>query len=257
MHNTSGGVAKRMSTQDTGPSFEVHQDEPTSGPLLTGLFEYGLAGFTAADYLVEQLSLEPVGHVQSRGVPSVTPFTDGEPRHHTRLLGGPDAPVTVLLNEQFLPMPAAGAFSEALLGWTDEADLQEVCVLSGVPIPHGPDDHRTFYVATSDFQAQRLADVDVPAMGHGYLDGVPGRLMSRGIDAPLATGALITPAHDLSPDLDAALRLLGTVVDAYDLPVDTEPLEEFTATVNKRYETMAERMAQIDESELPEDRAYY
>jgi len=110
-------------------------------------------------------------------------------------------------------------------------------VLSGVPIPHGPDAHRTFYVATDDYRERRLDDGQVPPMESGFLDGTNASLLEQGIDSPLGVGVFITPVHAQAPDADAAVRLVDTIDETYDLGVDSEPLASFAADVRRHYGT--------------------
>jgi len=115
-------------------------------------------------------------------------------------------------------------------------------VLSGVPIPHGPDAHRTFYVATDDYRERRLDDEQVPPMESGFLDRTNASLLEQGIDSPLGVGVFITPVHAQAPDADAAVRLVDTIDETYDLGVDSEPLASFAADVRRHYEDLAERI---------------
>lgn len=62
---------------------------------------------------------------------------------------------------------AAQPFSEAVLERTGTEDIDEVVVLHGVTIPHAPEEHQVFYVATEDYRNHRLADAEIPAMGRG------------------------------------------------------------------------------------------
>jgi uncharacterized protein len=240
----------------TRPEFRIRTDEPPSGTLLAGFSELGLAGLTAVDYLATQLDLEEVGHISAEQLPAITPFEAGIPRHHTRLFSRDDLDVTVLVGELFAPRGAAEPLATAIMDWVEAHGVDEVTVVSGVPIPHGPEDHRAFYVATEDYQAERLAGTDVPPMGGGFLEGVNATLMARGIDSPLRVGVLTTPAHPQSPDVEAALRLLSAVEQAYDFGIDTGPLESFAEEVTNYYTELADRMAQVEEASLPEDRMY-
>ncbi|MFC7167666.1 proteasome assembly chaperone family protein [Halospeciosus flavus] len=238
------------------PTFDITTETEPSGTLLAGFSQFGLAGLTAVDYLVDHLDLEKTGHVTTDSLPTITPFENGRPRHHTRFFSRPDLDVTVLVGELVVPQLAARPVSDTVVDWMGDNGVDEVAVLSGVPVPHGPDQHRTFYIATDDFHERRLADADVPAMGTGFLDGVNAELLSRGIDSPLAAGVFVTPAHAQAPDVEAAIRLLDTVSDVYDLDVDTGPLESFAAEVAQHYEDLAERVENVEEDQRPEDRMY-
>ena len=242
-------------TPPSRPTCEVSHDADPSDVLLAGFSAYGLAGLTAVDYLVDHLDLEPTGHVRTDGLPTITPFTNGRPRHPTRLFSRPDLDVTVLVGELFVPVQAGEAFANAVLDWTETSGVEEVAVLAGVPIAHAPDDHRTFYVATDDYRADRLVDRDVPPMGSGFLDGTNAALLDRGIESPLGVGVYVTPVHAQVPDVEAAVRLVETVESVYGLDVDSGPLREFAAQIERHYAELAERMERR-EDEQPDDRMY-
>jgi uncharacterized protein len=239
-------------------TFHVRTDatDTPAETLLAGFSEFGLAGLTAVDYLVDHLEMDQTGHVTAAGLPTITPFENGTPRHPIRIFTHPDRPLSVLVSELFVPPAAVEAFSQELFEEFADTPLSEIAVLSGVPIPHGPEDHRTFYVATDDYQQKRLRDADVPPMANGFVDGVSASLLSRAIDSSLAVGMFTTPAHAQAPDVEAALRLVETVQNVYDLDVDTEPLESFAGEIQQYYADLAERMERVSEPERPEDRMY-
>ncbi|WP_254545055.1 proteasome assembly chaperone family protein [Halomarina pelagica] len=235
--------------------FDVTHDSAPTETLLCGFSEFGLAGLTAADYLVKQLDLEQTGHVAAEGLPAITPFSEGAPRNHTRLFSRDGLDLTVLVGELFIPVGMAKPFADAVLDWAEE-EIAEVAVLSGVPVAHGPDEHRAFYIATEDYREHRLDDGEVPPMGGGFLDGVNGALMQRGLDSDLRVAVFATPAHAQTPDVEAALRLLDALERVYDLDVDTEPLESFAEEVRQHYAELAARMQAVEAGRQPEDRMY-
>lgn len=238
------------------PSFDVRLEEATD-TIVAGFAEFGLAGLTAADYLAKQLELSEVGHIAVDQLPAVTPFDAGTPRHHTRLFSRPDLEVTVLVGELFVPPFAAEPFGNEILAYAGDRDVEEVVALSGVPLAHGPDDHRTFYVASEDYQAEHFAgDGPVDPMPGGFLEGVDGALMQRGIDSPLRTCVLATPVHPQVPDVDAALRLLEAVDAIYELDLDTAPLVTFASEVAEHYEELAARLEEREAELAHEDRMY-
>ncbi|MFD1645742.1 proteasome assembly chaperone family protein [Haloarchaeobius litoreus] len=246
-----------MATQSTEDvRFDVTHDEAVSDVVVAGFSQFGLAGLTAVDYLVEQLDLEQTGHIVAQDLPSITPFSDGAPRYSTRLLSRDDLNLTVLMSELFVPTWAAKPFARAVLDWTETNAVEEVAVLSGVPVPHGPEDHRTFYVATEDYRRERFDESEVPPMANGFLDGVNAALVERGMDSSLAVGVYVTPVHAQAPDVEAALNLLDAVSTVYDLDLDTAPLEEFAERVGRYYTELAERLDSVPERDTPDDRMY-
>lgn len=241
---------------DRSSDVEIAHPEAPSDVLLAGFSTFGLAGLTAVNYVVDRLDLVETGHVTVDGIPTITPFENGVPRHHTRFFSRDDLDVTVLVGELFVPQDVATTFSDAISNWTNENDVSEIAIAAGVPVPHGPPDHRTFYIATEDYRERRLADVDVPPMGSGFLDGVNAALLSRGIGSPTAVGVYVTPVHAQVPDVEAAIRLVEAITAVYDLGVDTGPLQSFASEVERYYRDLAERTDTIAEEQRPGDRMY-
>lgn len=240
----------------TRPTFQVTHETPPSERLVATFSSFGLAGLTAGDFLVDQLELEETGHISTKALPSITPFENGTPRHHTRLFSRSDLNLTLLVNELFVPLWAADPFAESILEWTDTNNVQEITILSGVPLPHGPQEHQVFYVATEDYQREQLASTDIPAMGTGFLDGVNASLIGRGIDTDLRVGVFVTPVHPRVPDVEAALRLLVSIEQLYSLDIDTTALEQFAGEIEQYYRDLEERLQAVDQSEIYEDRMY-
>ncbi|MFA1611524.1 proteasome assembly chaperone family protein [Halobellus rubicundus] len=240
---------------DREPDFTITHDADPSETLLVGLSSFGLAGLTAVDYLVDHLDLREQGHLSAEGLPTVTPFEEGRPRHHTRLFSRDDLDVSVLVGELFVPVGAGRAFADAILDWTEANGVRDVAILSGVPIPHGPDDHRTYYIATDDYRERYLGESPIPPMGRGFLDGTNAALIERGLDSPLGVCTYVTPVHARVPDVEASIRLVETVQSVYGLDVDAGPLEAFAGEIEQYYAELAERMDARDE-DLPEDRMY-
>lgn len=255
VHHVPPERDRKASARSDSPEFNVSTKTGPNESLLVGFSSFGLAGLTAVDYLIDQLELVETGHITADRFPSITPFEQGVPRHPMRLFSREDLDVTILIGELFVPGFASEALSEAVLEWTESHSVRDIAVLSGIPIVHGPEEHRTYYVATDDYRKRRLADTDVSPMGSGFLDGVNATLVEQGLDSPLGVGIYITPVHQQTPDVDAAIRLVETINDVYDLAVDSGPLQEFAAEIQQYYSGLAERM-QAREEDIPEDRMY-
>ena len=250
--------------QRTSFSVETSADREAGNTLVVGQSHPGMAGVTAADYLVRHLEGTEIGHVAPEGLPAIAPFEDGVPRHHSRLYSLDDAQLTVLVGELFIPVGVARSYTDALLEWADEQGVEEVAVLHGVPYPHGPEQHQVFHVATPGYRDRRFSEDAFQPLKGGFLDGVVGELVTRSLDetAP-ETGVFITPTHPPGPDIDASLKLLAALESLYGFDVDETELRERGEQVKQYYEQLTERMeamAERDESlpshDYPEDRMY-
>jgi len=237
------------------PSFTMCHGEDPPTTLVVGFAEFGLAGLTAVDYLVDQLELVQTGHLEAESLPTITPFEDGRPRHHTRLFSDGDWLAT-LVGELAVPVPAAGPLGDELIQWAEDEGVEEITILSGVPMAHGPDEHAPFYVATEDYETACLENADIKPMGSGFLEGVNAKIVQQGLDSDLRVGMVTTPVHQQAPDIEAAVRLLDALGRIYDIDVDTAPLEEFAAELRKHYAELAARIERAREEPSPDDRMF-
>jgi uncharacterized protein len=237
-------------------SVVLDDDRPPVDTLAVGVSEYGLAGLTAVDYLTDQHSMREVGHLRTPGPPYITPFENGTPRHHTRLYVAETASFAVLVGERFVPPAQAGSLAEAVATAADRLDVSNVTMLTGVPIAHGPDDHTPFYIATPAYREAYLDDTDIRPMGNGFLEGLSGELVARGLDDGVPTGVFTTPTHPQAPDAAAAIRLLTALRDTHAIDIDTGPLEAFAANIEAHYQALAERMESAESDAQSDDRMY-
>lgn len=248
------------------PAFEVEiTSEFVPGEtLIVGVADIGVAGLTAVDYLTTHVESEQIGHVKTRNLPDITPFSEGKPRRPMRLYSTEDPNLTIFISEVFLPVGVADSLTDTLFDWISTNGLREIAILYGAPFPHAEEEHVVFHVGTDRFREKHFADSDIEPLAGGFFDGVVGELVTRGLDesAP-PIGVLVTPAHFPGPDFDGALRLINGVEAVYDVEIDEDELKERSEEMKKYYQEFAERMQMLREEEqpfysrdYPEDRMY-
>lgn len=248
------------------PAFEVRlqDDARPRETLVVGLADVGLAGLTAVDYLVSQGEFEQIGHVSTRNLPDIAPFSDGEPRHPIRLFNAAAAEVTVLVSEVFVPVAVADLVVDALLEWATANGVESLGVVHGVPFPHDEAEHTVFHVATEQFRERHLAETGVQPLAGGFFDGAVAEFVVRAMDGEgPPTGVLVTPSHPPGPDFDGAITLLEGVETVFDIEVDTGALQQRLDETNRYYQQLADRMRALQDSEasvrsrdFPEDRMF-
>ena len=244
---------------ETSFDIELSTEVALDQTLLVGLAAPGMGALTAVDHLVRQQESEQIGHISPADLPTVTPFENGVPRHHTRLYNITESDFIALVSELFLPVWAAGSFADHLTAWVEKVDIEEIAMFHSVPYPHGPEEHDVFYVATEEYRESRLAQTEMPTLSGGFLDGLPAEIVTRGLDGDGSpAGVFVTPAHPPGPDVDAALLFLDAIEEAYELTVDREELEELSENIKKHYEALADRMQTVSESdEARAERDFY
>ncbi|MDZ7745413.1 MAG: PAC2 family protein [Halobacteriales archaeon] len=241
------------------PTFEVTTEAEPNDTLLVGTADIGVAGLTAVDYIIAQTGATQIGHLTTRHLPDITPFTDGVPRRPIRLYNL-DGDVTVCVCELSLPPWVAELVSEELFAWAEATEIETVASVSGASFPHAEEDHAVSYVGTESFRTGRVTETPFEPLSSGYFDGLPGELLTAGLDEPEpAVGALVTPAHPPGPDIDAAIRLVEAAETTYGLDVETTELRDRSAAQRQYYEALTERMAALRDEEsdrLHDDRMF-
>jgi uncharacterized protein len=249
----------------TAPSFDIvtAPDADVGDTLIIGTANLGLAGLTAIDYLVSHTLTEQVGHVRTNNLPDITPFTSGEPRHPMRLYSAAGSDISLLISEILVPVWAGEPLADGVSAWVEAQGIEEVCLLHGVPFPHGPDEHVVFHVGTDEFRSRRIGAADIKPLAGGFFDGVVSELLLRSLeDETPPTGVLTTPTHPPGPDFEAALRFLDALETLYGLEVDETELQARSEEMKRYYEELATRMQSMEGRDAsggrdyPEDRMF-
>lgn len=248
------------------PAFEVQfeADAELHETLLVGLADVGLAGLTAVDYVVTHGEFEQVGHVRTRNLPDITPFSDGEPRHPVRLYNDPETELTALVSEIFIPVGIADLVVDALVEWATANGVESLGIVYSAPFPHGEAEHTTFHVATEQFRERYLDGLDMQPLPGGFFDGVVAEFLVRAMEGEgPPTGVLVTPSHPPGPDFDGAIALLDGIETAFGVEIDKEELQQRSEETKRYYEQLSERLQTFQESDqrvgsrdFPEDRMY-
>ena len=248
------------------PAFEVVLEGDLDDALVVGMAELAVGGLTTVDYCATHLKSTPVGHVRSRNLPDLTPFSEGVPRQPMRLYSLDGTDVSVLVSEVFLPVWVAEPLADALIETATERGVEEITVLNGSQFPHSESEHAVYHVATDEYRDRHFGgeEPELPPMAGGFFDGVISELLVRGLEGEAPpVGVLVTPTHPPGPDLDAALRFLDALETIYDLEIDATELRERAEEMKRYYEELAQRMQALSEEEpsyrgrdFPEDRMY-
>ncbi len=222
-------------------SISVATEEPPESTLIVTFPGPGMAGISAVQYLIEQLSLEETGHIQTTGFPAVTPYVDGVPYHHTRLFSSPEFDCTMLLSELPIPIQHSDVFGRDLLRWIDERAIEEVTLLTSIPWLEPVND--LYYVASDDYQESVLTGSSLVPLHGGFLTGSNASLIAHAMDTTLRVGVIASSVDPRLPlDANAALRLVEGLEQLYGFAVDTDELREFADRTHQYYEGLTAQL---------------
>jgi uncharacterized protein len=224
---------------------EVIEKEPMNTSLnkptvVCGFVGPGLAGLTAAGYIIDHLQLHEVAHVRSRFIPPSVIFIGGRIRNPFRIYKDESGRLVVVICE--VPVAPFGLYdiSSAVLQWLQRFDTTEVTALDGIPIESLPDNRPTFYVGEQNRQDQLKALGFLPAEAT-LIGGTAGSILSECLALKIPCLSLLTPVSVTLLDPGAPLTLVRALNSLYKLNIGTKELEEDVEAVHEELNEIAKQ----------------
>ncbi|MDH2901843.1 MAG: proteasome assembly chaperone family protein [archaeon] len=223
--------------------------EGYSHPLAFGGFVGpSLVGIISASYLIEQLGLHQVAHVNSQHIPPVAVFVGGKLRHPFRVYADKSGTLIVIICE--VPIGTTGLYeiSGTLLDWLEKLQPREIIILDGVPIQGIPEERETYCVA-SDSRSKQLTSQGIKVAQSALITGMGGSILNECLSRRIEGISLLTQASVDLPDPGAVLTLINALNSIYKLNVDTKVLEQNVTQLNKELSQIGEQYQKITQAQ--------
>ena len=226
------------------PTTEVIEKEPNllfDKPIvICGFVGPGVAGLTAAGYIIDHLELHEVAHVRSRFIPPAVIFIGGKIRSPFRIYKNSSGKIVVVVCE--VPTAVMGLYdiSATLLRWLRQYDPSEVVTLDGIPIDTLSENRPTFYVAQGDRQKQLEKLGFLPAEAT-LIVGTGGSILSECLAVKIPCISLLAPVSITLIDPGAPLTLVKALNSVYNLNIATKELEEDVEAIHEELNEIAKQ----------------
>ncbi len=230
----------------------VIEKEATSGisfekpVVICGFVGPGLAGLTAAGYIIEHLELHEVAHVRSHHIPPSVIFIGGKIRNPFRIYRDASGKIAVVICE--VPISSSGLYdiSSVLLQWFQRFAPAEIVVLDGIPINALPDNRPTFYVAEENKQSYLKSLGFLPAEAT-LISGVTGGVLEECLASKIQCSAVLVPVSITLLDPGAPLALVRAVNSLYKLSITTKELEEDVEAIHEELNYIAKQYQRLQD----------
>ncbi len=233
---------------------------PLSGvkTCIIGLPDVGLVGLITVNHLIQSLSIEEVGHVESTLFPPVMVVHKGEPKSPVRLFTKKD--VAILTSEIPISTSILNLLADEVLNWTSAKGTELLISVSGIAVPNRLEikTPEVYGVASTKIAGGVLKDAGVPLLEEGFMVGPHVAILKEALKRKVDSVILLAQSHYQYPDPGAASsvvnvlnRLLGFKVDVGKLLEQAEEIRLKTReTMQRTYKAM-QKMQKMQEQELP------
>lgn len=223
-----------MPTAKPAPAIEPFSPIDLKDALVVAAFPTtGQSASIAGQYLIRNLQLPLVAHLQLPELSGITAIQDGQATASVRVFGGEVAcrldkkcPRIYLVTTELAPPPSVALkLSEILLDWAGQGGAHLLLALEGVVRSEGDETPDVFCAAASESVLKELRKTGIPVMERALIGGITAHLLLLAQARKVRSGVVLVEASRDHPDGRAAAALieaLGKIVP--DVLLDPKPL---------------------------------
>ena len=231
--------------------YELKRMDLKGAIVIDGFPSVGLVSSIVANYLINALSLEQIGMMDSVYFPTVSLIRDGEPMNPVRIYAGqepagkPHDKIVVFISEFQPPPNLIKVIASAVLDWAQEQRCDMLVCPEGLIVDKEKDmtskeDIEVYGIGSTQRGTDLLKTHNITVFEEGVITGVAGVLLNEGKKRDFNVLSLLSEAHPDYPDARAAARVIETIdklllhteLDARPLYEEAERIEEQLRTIH-------------------------
>lgn len=208
-----------------------------SPTLIEGFPGLGLVGTISASYLVEKLSMEPLGYITGDAFPPLAAVHNKKPLFPARMYYSSKHNIIVFISEFVIPIASVNELSEKIYGFAQKHKVKQVISLGGIAIKGEQD---TVYAISSlpglSAQLEKLPGIEL--IKEGATTGVTGMLLARGAIEKYPVISLLAESQQGYMDPKAAAMVLEALKAIIKVDINTATLEHEAAKIDTKVKEM-------------------
>jgi uncharacterized protein len=231
---------------------------PSEAKMIVGLPDVGLVGLIATSYLISELDLEEIAHMDSDLLPPVVVLHKGLPHAPLRFYGNKD--LIAVISELAVPAPAIYKVMREIMDWGQAKKVKTVVSMGGIPAENRQTikEPKVFGAASNQELLDVLTKKGVEIMKEGYMVGPQALSMRYSVNKNIPAIAILAQSFYNYPDPQAAAIALQELSKISDIKVDVSKLLEKGEEIRlkardimKRTQQEMTRMKKSQEYDLP------
>jgi uncharacterized protein len=214
--------------------------------VLEGSPGVGLIGNILGWLLVEDLKMKEIGYIDSKYFPPLAVLYKGVAIHPFRIYEAEG--LVLFLSDFIIPPNVVYDMTNSIVDWMDRNNSKELITFNSMVVREKDNDVAA--AGNSDAAVERLANMNLPILPFGNLNGLSGTLLTRCATKDINASCLFAEILNPYPDPRAAAGVVGVLNDMLGTSIDPEPLLQEAQEIESRLKKLAETVQNEPESPI-------
>jgi uncharacterized protein len=206
----------------------------------------GLIGNIIGWLLVEDLKMKEIGYIESKYFPPLAVLYKGVALHPFRIYESEG--LVLFLSDFIVPPNVVYDMTSAIVDWMDKNNSKELITFNSMVVREKS--QATAAAGNSEDSTKRLADMGLPILPFGNINGLSGTLLTQCASKNIPASCLFAEILNPYPDPRAAAEVVDTLNTMLDITIDPEPLLQEAQEIESRLKKLAETVQNEPESPI-------
>ncbi|MFN4336825.1 MAG: proteasome assembly chaperone family protein [Candidatus Nitrosocaldus sp.] len=195
--------------------------------IFIGLPDVGLVGSIAVSYIIDNVKMEEIGHVESDIFPPILLVRNGKVKNPIRLYSS-ERNMIALISEMPIHHSILQEFATSIADWFKRISPRLVINITGIPVQNrlNIDKPKVFYIATDEHISSLMRSTQATVFEEGLIFGIYAAILKACMSRDIPTLTLFTQSHLNFPDPFASIEALEVLNKALNISIDLDALRE-------------------------------
>lgn len=194
--------------------------------VVIGFPDVGLVGTIAAHYIIEELKLEEIGHIESQSFPPIVIVHNERIQNLMQISGNED--VVVFTSEIPVPLNILDDLVDAITAWIAEKKAQITFIISGVPNQNRLEmkEIGVYAVPTTSKAQEILNKKNLKVFDEGIITGMNALFLRKFFEEKTDSIGLLADTFLSFPDPESSAVIIENLNKVLGWNIDTKKLIE-------------------------------
>lgn len=226
------------------------EKRPKEPIIIEGFPSLGLVGSIAAEFLIDHLNAEQIGHIDSEKLPPIVAIHKGKVLEQFGIFYDHKSNI-VIIRPLALVAGKEGELADSIIELKNMLKAKELISLEGIGAGSGGIKPDAFFFTADKSKAKKLQELKLTEIMEGLVFGVSASLLSKQPESTF----IFTETHSELPDSRSAAKMIEVLDKYLGLKIDYKPLIEKAEEFEKKLKGIFAMVSQKS-GEKPKETSY-